>query len=236
MKEWIIAIDIAKNHDRTAIVVAQKSTEFVKDGRVLSYLDVLDLQMVEQMTYPDLARYIRKLDLHADLHGNNELIVDSTGVGEAVCDNLVDIGLNPNRIVFTGGDNASIKVTASSNGLMNRKTYNVPKTELIDTLKLAMQEGRVRIAPGIPFERDIREQFAHFVGKMSKSKNMIYGNDKDDIHDDIVCAFAMAAWWFMQSGGARKDFAYEPEMLPGARGVRARRRKMTTDYDFADTL
>ena len=239
MKEYLIAIDIAKNLDRTTIIVGRINQEFHPDeGRNISYLDVLDLQMIEQMSYPDQARYIRKLDLHADLHGNNTLIVDSTGVGEAVCDNLVDVGLHPQRIIFTGGDNSSVNAVKNASGFITRKTFNVPKTELIDVLKLAMQEGRVRIAPGIPFEKDIREQFAHFVGKMSKSKNMIYGNDKDEIHDDIVCALAMMTWWFMQNSGARKDFAYEPDLLPGQRTMRLRGRaaKRTYDYDFTDTL
>lgn len=234
MLEYLIAIDIAKNMDRTAIAIARKAQHFGDDGRCISYLDIVDLQMIEQMSYPDLARYVRRLDLHADLHGNNELIVDSTGVGEAVCDNLTDIGLTPQRIIFTGGDNASIRSVTNRSGFVTRTTYNVPKTELIDTLKLAMQEGRIRIAPGIPFEKDIREQFSHFVGKMSKSKNMIYGNDKDEIHDDIVCAFAMAAWWFMQGQGARKDFAYEPEMVPGKHGIRRKARNY--DYDISQTI
>lgn len=235
MKEWIIAIDIAKNHDRTAIVIARKSQEFLRDGRNISYLDVVDVQMIEQLSYPDLARYVKKLDLHADLHGNNELIVDSTGVGEAVCDNMEDIGLSPQRIIFTGGDNSTRHEMKSSAGFVYRTTFNVPKTELIDTLQLTMQEGRVRIAPGIPFEKDIREQFAHFVGKMSKSKNMIYGNDKDEIHDDLVCAFAMGAWWFMQQCGARMDFHYEPSFNQGVKMGR-RGRQRNTDYDFADTI
>lgn len=235
MKEYIIGIDIAKNQDRTAIAIGHMVQKYQPDGRNISYLDILDMQLMEQMSYPDLARYIRKLDLHAKLHGNNELVVDSTGVGEAVCDNLVDIGLNPNRIIFTGGDNASVKVQKGPSGFVSRVTNNVPKHELIDVLKLMMQEGRIRIAQGIPFEADIKEQFSHFVGKMSKSKNMIYGNDKDDIHDDIVCALAMMAWWFMQNMGAREDFRYEVSLAPGKR-MSFKGRKRTTDYDFTDTI
>lgn len=234
MNEYIISIDIAKNVDRTAITIARKARTYGDDGRSLSYLDVLDLQMMEHLSYPDLARYVRRLDLHSDLHGNNDLLVDSTGVGEAVCDCMADIGLAPNRIIFTGGDNYSMRVVDTA-GLASRITHNVPKNELIDTLHLAMQQGRVRLADGIPFEQDIRKQFAHFVGKLSKNKNQIYGNDQDDIHDDIVCSFAMAAWWFMQSDGARGDFRFEKEFQDG--GMRFRGKRSTVrDYDFAETI
>lgn len=233
MNEFIIGIDIAKKQDRTVIVIAQKAQDFQADGRCISYINVLDLQMVEKMTYPDLARYIKRLDLNAELHGNNDLLVDSTGVGEAVCDMMEDIGLNPIRVMFTGGDTSRITGTRASNGFMTKMQVNVPKNELVDTLQMALQERRVRIARGIPFEADIRKQFSHFVGVMSKSKNMIYNNDSDEVHDDIVCAMALVAWHFMQSEGARKDFRFEPE-LEGKTIID--RWNDSADYDFSSTI
>lgn len=212
LNEYIISIDIAKKEDRTVIAIGQKANEFTGDGRVTSFLNVLDMQMIEHLSYPDLARYIKRLDLNADLHGNNDLLVDSTGVGEAVCDLLEDIGLSPERIIFTGGDTSRISGQKNAAGFITRMQTNVPKHELVDTLQMCLQERRIRLAEGIPFEQDIRKQFSHFVGVMSKSKNMIYNNDSDDVHDDIVCAMAMMAWHFMQSDGARKDFLFEPEL------------------------
>ena len=227
MNEYIIGIDIAKKQDRTVIVIAQKARDYLEDGRSISFMNVLDLQMIEKLSYPDLARYIKRLDLNADLHGNNDLLVDSTGVGEAVCDMMEDIGLSPIRVMFTGGDTSRITGTRASNGFMTRMQVNVPKNELVDTLKIALQERRLRIAEGIPFEQDIRKQFSHFVGVMSKSKNMIYNNDSDDVHDDIVCAMSLVAWHFLQSEGARSDFRFEPE-LEG----KAMRRHWNEDADY----
>lgn len=233
MNEYIIGVDIAKKQDRTVIVIAQKAQDFQRDGRCISYLNVLDLQMIEKMTYPDLARYIKRLDLNADLHGNNDLLVDSTGVGEAVCDMMEDIGLSPIRVMFTGGDTSRITGTRNANGFMSRMQVNVPKNELVDTLQMALQERRLRLAEGIPFEQDIRKQFSHFVGVMSKSKNIIYNNDSDDVHDDIVCAMALIVWHFMQSDGARSDFRFEPELEGQAIGSRL---DETADYDFDSTI
>ena len=240
MNQYLIGIDIAKNFDSVVIPIAECVNDYQADGRCISYLNILDLQMIEQMKYTDLARYVRKLDLHADLHGRNEILVDNTGVGEAVCDMLEDIGLKPVRIIFTGGDKYNVNATVGKNGLVTRTTHNVPKNELIDTLKIALQQGRVRIAPGIPFEDEIKKQFSHFVGKMSKSKNLIYGNDNDEVHDDIVCAFAMIVWWFMQANGARSDFRFEPSLQQNGAVMRFRGKRskplVAKDYEFVDTL
>lgn len=238
MKEYIISIDIAKSIDRTVVSIGRKCIKYLSDGRALSYLLIEDLQMVERMPYPDLARYIRKLDLHTDLRGNNDLLIDSTGVGEAVCDTLEDIGCRPLRIIFTGGNEAHVRGTSFSSGEFNtRITYNVPKEGLIDALRLSMQQGRLVIAEGIDFEDDIKRQFSHFTGIMGRRGNVKYGNDSDDIHDDIVCSMAMAVWWFMQGEGARSDFKWEPELETDNRALRHKgKRGSSADYDFDEVM
>ena len=212
MNEWIISTDIAKAYDRTTVAIFQKCNEFLADGRCISYIIARDLKQWEQMPYTELGRVMCRLDSNTALHHNNDLLVDSTGVGEAVCDVFEEAGLQPKRIIFTGGESSKIRTSSKSFGDFNpRRTINVPKAELIDTLKLGLEQRRVRTAQGIAFEDDIKKQFSHFVEMLTRTKKVTYGNDSPTVHDDIVCAYAMATWFFFQEDGALKDFVYDTE-------------------------
>lgn len=237
MNQWIISTDIAKNYDRTTITIFEKCNDFQEDGRCVSYIIARDLKQIEQMPYTELGRLMVRLDSNADLHGNNDLLVDSTGVGEAVCDFFEEMGLLPNRIVFTGGEHSRIKtVDKGFGGFAPRKTFNVPKAELIDALKIGLEQRRVRIASGIPFEEDIMKQFSHFVGELTRTKKMTYNNDDPNVHDDIVSSFAMAAWFFFQEEGAMKDFLYDRDMTYKTVAMRRSGKAEMADYDFESTL
>lgn len=229
MKEYIVSIDIGKVYDSTTIGVFRRVWDDM-NGQMISFLDLIDLDMFTQMPYPDLVKYIAKLDGNTYLSGNYDLLLDGTGVGAAVYDGLVDTGMQPIKIVFTGGDRPTELVVKNRSGFSVSQGWNVPKNDMVDTLALMFQQRRIRIADGIPFEQDIRTQLAHFTGKMNKNKNITYNNDQDSVHDDVVSMMCMAAWFFMQAQGARADFRYK-ESEKAVRGRRSLNSKKTGDYD-----
>lgn len=208
MNEYIVSVDFGQFVDSTTIGTFQKTYEMV-NGQALSFLDFIDLNKVDQMDYTEQARQIMRLISHVDLSGNSDLILDGGGVGAVVFDNLRDAGAEPMKIVSTSGNKVNEIITTNRSGFKVKHGWNVPKEELVDTLKIVFEQRRFRIAEGIPFEKDIRKQLAHYTGQMSKSKNMIYGNDKPENHDDIVTMIMQACWFFMQAEGARSDFRYK---------------------------
>lgn len=225
MRQYVIAVDIAKKEDRTVIGIGRKSIQRRPDGMMVSYLDLMDMDMVSRMSYPAQARYIARLDGDSVLSGDYDLIVDGTGVGEAVFDMLRDEGLNPMKIIFTSGDRASAIQARSPSGFTRREGWNVPKNAMVDTLALALQQRRLRILPGVPFREDIETQMAAFTGRLTKGRNMVYNNETDSIHDDIVSMLMMMAWHFMQAEGARADFRLDQSEfgsgLPRRKDMRA---------------
>ncbi len=239
MNEWIISTDIAKSYDKTTIGIFQKCNDYQKDGRCVSYLLARDLKIEEQLPYMELGKYMCRLDSNAELHGNNDLVVDSTGVGEAVCDIFESMGLSPNRIIFTGGEHASVRTASKGfGGFAPRRTLNVPKNELIDTLKIALEQRRIRTVEGIAHEDDIVKQFAHFRQMLTRTGKITFNNDDPQVHDDIVVMYAMAAWYFLREEGAMEDFVYnrDKRYQTIAMGRPDRVRNETTDYDFVSTL
>lgn len=230
MNEWMIGTDLGKKVDSSVIGVGRKMQRFTKDGRCISYWALMSLEMVERMSYTEQGDLIRKLDNHRELHLNNDLIIDGTGVGEAVCDILRDRGMDPIKIVFSSGDHVNDIVENSRSGFKWRQGFSVPKEDLVKAMKLSLEQRRFVIAKGIQFEDDIRKQFSHFVGIMSKNKNMIYNNDSNDVHDDIVCTIMMMNWYYMKGEGAFKDFRYKPNPQP----VQYSQQYSTAEYDPND--
>lgn len=238
MNSYLVSIDVAQSYDSTVIVIFEKCIDFQKDGRAVSYMIARDLKMIQQVKYGDLAKYIYKLSQHADLHGNADFVIDSTGVGVALCDYIDAEGVETQRIVYTGGNGESARETQrkTSSGFTSDRKYCVPKEELITSLKIGLEQRRVRVAKGIPYEADIKKQFSHFIGMLSRTKRMIYGNDQDSIHDDIVCAFAQAAWFYLRKEGALTDYEYSPEKRFQPVTMKRINNTETTDYNFSQTL
>ena len=147
---------------------------------------------------------------HRDLVNNCELLVDGTGVGEAVIDLLRERGLSPMPILFTGGteprpvyaDFGSV-FGGGFRGMQAVKEYHVPKADLVAAGQLISQQGRVRVAPNLKYAEDFRLQMEGFRGRVNEATGRKkYENDTDDLHDDMVVCYLMAAWWMVQGQGA----------------------------------
>lgn len=119
---------------------------------------------------------------------NVALVVDQTGVGRPVVDMLRDARLHPIGITITGGDN----VTRDGYG------YRVPKRDLVTTVQVLLQAGRIKIAASLPLAQTLIDELVGFKVAISASGHDSYGNDagwREAPHDDLVLAVALACWW-----------------------------------------
>lgn len=216
MSEYIAAWDIAKKRDYTTGFVCRVSPEIV-DGstmtgtpdRVVKYLDILNIDKFNNITYPAMVQNIALRVGHERLVNNCDLIIDGTGVGEAVVDLLRERGLNPMPIVFTGGTQVQ-EVTADFGqtfgsgfrGVRMVKELHIPKADLVDAGKLVIQQGRVRLAPGLRYAHDFKDQMENFRGKVNEKTNRVkYEAEDEAVHDDMVVCYLMAAWWMIHGHG-----------------------------------
>lgn len=185
----VVAVDIAKKSDYTAIMVTQRG----EDG-----YDIIFLSKLQGLSYPDVARTINRVMVHPRLSRAADLLVDSTGVGEAVIDLLRDQGLNPVSILFTGGKQTQeVSIPRFSGFARSVREYHVPKQELVTAGAVLLQQGKIRMVPSLECAGEFRQQMSAFTGKASK-RGIRYEAEDEFIHDDLVVCYLMTAWWILR--------------------------------------
>ncbi len=214
LPQYLVTLDLAKKQDATALQIWRNTPEFIKGDervyvrdKVFHYFDLVFQTKMERISYMEQADKIKALMESETMRSNSELIVDSTGVGEAVIDILRSKSLRPTPIVFTGGQHLNIKYEeqnrrfggfgASFGTMKIIKQLDVPKNDLVAAGQVMAQQGRLRIAENVQYADIFRRQLIHFKGKVNeKTGYTSYNNDNPEIHDDFTVCFLMAMWYF----------------------------------------
>jgi len=113
------------------------------------------------------------------------LVADATGVGPPVIDMFRAAGLDPIAVTITGGHTAS---------RVDRRTWHVPKRDLISVVQLLLQSGRLRFAARIPEAAILRQELRNFRVRITAAANETYTAWRENEHDDTVLALALACW------------------------------------------
>jgi hypothetical protein len=71
--------------------------------------------------------------------------------------------------------------------------HHVPKRDLVSGVQVAMQAGRLRVAPGLREWPALRDELANFRYTISESGHDSYGA-RSGKHDDLVLATSLAVW------------------------------------------
>jgi len=73
--------------------------------------------------------------------------------------------------------------------------YRVPKRDLVSTLQVLFQAGRLKVAGDLPEARTLTEELLNFkVTINAKTAHDSYESWREGIHDDLVLAVALACW------------------------------------------
>lgn len=114
------------------------------------------------------------------------LIVDQTGVGRPVVDMLRAAGHKGlTAVTIHGGDATS----------REGRDYRVPKRELVSVVQVLLQTDRLAVAASLPHAQTLTKEMLAFKVTFSQTGHDTYGNDwRENAHDDLVLAVALAAW------------------------------------------
>lgn len=189
-RRYWFGVDLGQSRNFTAMAVLERRwkmatpEEFlVSAGRAYHgewLFDVVKLERIELGTpYTDIADWIREEVGKVDERLPREVVLDGTGVGSAVKDQLrmrrmrVDL----TNVVVTGGEQAGSRTDA-------RATY-VSRTELLTRLAVAVENAEFVIDPKCRERKRLEEEL---IGLRRKGKPAGGGQD------DLAFALALAVW------------------------------------------
>jgi hypothetical protein len=119
---------------------------------------------------------------------SNWIIVDKTGVGAPVVENIRrNKGLPVQGVTITGGEVVNQPAT---------NEFNVPKSHLVTALMDIVQRKRFKVVHGVDNEKEFFEQVDNFGYKINReTANMSYEALQEKVHDDLVISAALAIWF-----------------------------------------
>jgi hypothetical protein len=174
---YIVGVDLGKLQDFTAICIAQKLT-LLKEG---TYQISKQPERYKGTSYKEIAKRLRKI--MSKLPNDSRLVVDATGVGEAVIELFED--LKPISIWIHGG----VNTTHDGN------KWKVPKTDLVSVMEVLIQNGKLEAPPGELTDILIEEILNFKIKKDPETGHESYSAWRDRDHDDMVLALSLACWW-----------------------------------------
>ncbi len=209
-------LDLGKMSDYTALAIAEERPErtdlLLGKARLVPYwaddpsYDLPWLQRWPLRTpYQVIAEEVAKRV--AVLCGNtaNEvsLYVDGTGVGTAVVEILQQqevIKAMPERM-------KTITITAGREVTRVTDGWHVAKGELVSVAQVALQRGKLNVAPTLPEARTLRDELGTFEVTLTEAANATFSH-RDGKHDDLVLATALALWGAKQRPAYAYSFSY----------------------------
>ncbi len=139
--------------------------------------------------YPAIVADTTGMMNSAELRASRQptLAVDATGVGAPVVDlfkrERMSAAFYP--VTITAGDTPSYDSGA----------WRVPKRDLVSTAQVALQTGRLKIAPELPDADALVRELQNFQVKINlETAHDSYGAWREGTHDDLVLAVALALW------------------------------------------
>jgi hypothetical protein len=194
----VLSVDLAQSNDYTAAVAIRSAV--MLDRR--RHYEVGWLHRMRGTSYPEQIELIAgwygalQDDARQDEGASVDLVIDSTGVGKPIFDELkrqkdpARKRLKMKGVMITGGN----QVTRSD------EMYMVPKITLVTSLQIALESGRLKIKKDLPLAATLVRELRGFKVHFTESGRAKFGNDvglgewRVADHDDMVLAVALGVW------------------------------------------
>jgi len=169
------------------------------------------LERLRHVSYSAIVEKVRGLLARPALaEADVALLVDHSGVGRAVFDQMQVIGLRPIGITITGGTDVAVGT---------RGGWNVPKRDLITSTQMMLQDSRLRIASGLPDAATLTKELLDYRVKISQTGHDSY-DAREGQHDDMVLAVSLICWFrdfYWKNYDARAERNREDERMEAYR-------------------
>lgn len=175
--DYIVGVDVGKMSDYTAISVIEQE---IDSGKHI----LRGLTRFRHVSYTEVVN--RVAEIIGKLQGRICLVVDSTGVGQPVCDMLAEQGFAVHRLTITGGHN--VKKEGYS--------LSVPKERLVFNAQIIIQNQNIVVPATLgKIWTEARNEFENFAMKPTASgESLTYEALRSSQKDDLVLSILLALW------------------------------------------
>lgn len=197
---FVVALDFGYSHDFTALVLLERveysSEQFANNDDPAE--NSIKFHVGHLKRFPlgtqvhDIISFVSQLMARRSLAGRTGLIVDATGGGIPIVQEMRRCGLRPVPVTITAG------VHASRN--------NVPKRDLMSRLLLILQHRRLRIPRDVKMRAELVEEFENFTVKFKSNGRATY-SAAAGAHDDLIMALSLACHFFESRRGVARVHA-----------------------------
>ena len=210
-KTYIMGVDLGQTADFTAVAVLDVVGPVDLAGKPI--IGEYDYQCVYLERYPlgmpytEMVRKIRDLLFTPELAGRCVLVVDATGVGAPVIDLLYEAGLQPISIVIHGGK--ALNHEEGSN------VYYVPKRDIIDVVKILIEQKRLGFAQVLPDTVTLAKEMIEYQVKIDPQTAHDSYNARQGAHDDYILAVALPVWYLEKAPVVYYEVGFLPPIHIG---------------------
>jgi hypothetical protein len=189
---YYVGLDLGQTSDYTAFAIVAASREWGSNERRYA---VQHLERPKLGTpYPAIVARTVQLCADSRLHGpawapqRPTLVIDQTGVGRPVVDMLT--AASPAAELVAVSISGGAAVTRGERG-----AWCVPKRDLASILAILLQSRRLTVAKALPEAQTLVTELLNFKVKISAAGHDSYESWRENVHDDLVLATALACWW-----------------------------------------
>lgn len=191
MPRLYLGVDLACENDYAAITLLEQNIGIFAVHGGSEYRTTYAIRHLQRFPlkteYPVIAQELITMMRDPGLSSDGVLILDETGVGRPFRQMLEAEGLHPVGITITGGMEEMER---------DGNTFSVPKKNLVSSLILLFQSGKLKISPGLEYARVFEDELRDFHYKIDKkTANISYEARHDATHDDLVMSAALATWY-----------------------------------------
>jgi hypothetical protein len=190
---FIFGLDLGQSQDYSALILVERTPPQEAQALMQAPATIPAFYAVRYAhrwplgtDYVQVVRDVAHRLQRQPVAGQAALVVDRTGVGQAVVDFIRKAGLRPRAIHVHGGVNVSTGDAFT----------NVPKRDLVGVVQILLQQERLVFPRTMPLMGPLLKELQSFrVTIDPHTAHDSYSAWREQDHDDLVFALALACWW-----------------------------------------
>ena len=182
---YLVGLDLGQASDYSALSILEQNGWGAEAEYLCRHLKRWPLHTPYTRIAEEAAAFVNREELQTG--GHNILAVDMNGPGAPAVDLLRAHALAAELVpIFSHGGDRVIDADG---------VKRVPKRELVSKTQIALQEGKLKIAPGLAHAETLRDEMLNYQVKINEATaHDSFGAWRTGTHDDLLFSVMLPLW------------------------------------------